>query len=107
MQSKNVGGGGSWSYFHWSLLHILLLFLQKNVDHLSKLNVSTIELHFATRLKCQKNIEIHTTVHADFTQRGSRESEGLPVTVGAITDVGFLPPGFKSPHSREQEELFI
>lgn len=33
--------------------------------------------------------------------------ETLPVTVGAITGAGCLPPGFKPLHSREQDELFI
>lgn len=31
----------------------------------------------------------------------------LPVTVGAITGAGCLPPGFKPHHSREQDGLFI
>lgn len=64
-------------------------------------------------LKREKYIEykcwnLHTsTKQKSMTVSVAEGCETLPVTVGAITGAGCLPPSFKPLHSREQDELFI
>lgn len=53
--------------------------------------------HSYTSRKTKKYISVRVAEGCDM----------LPVTVGAITRAGCLPPGFKRPHSREQDEQFI